>query len=73
MKKLPFDIVLLRLGLSYAQLRASESDVVHLFEQSSAAENANDVNKKTFSLKSKADCSLYHNLTILHAKVIYFT
>ena len=71
MKKLPFDIVLLRLGLSYAQLRASESDVVHLFEQSSAAGNANDVDKKIFSLKSKADSSLYHNLTILHAKVIF--
>ena len=67
MKKLPFDVVLLRLGLNYAQLRASQSDVVHLFEQSSAE----DGEKKIFSLKSKTDSSLYHNLTILHAKVIF--
>ena len=65
MKKLPFDVVLLRLGLNYAQLRASQCDVLHLCEQSSGAD------KKVFSFKSKTDSSLYHNLTILHAKVIF--
>ena len=55
MKNLPLDVILLRLGLNYAQLRASNSECGHLFVQK-PEEKANNSKK-------------YHNLTFLHAKV----
>ena len=56
MKKVPFDVVLLRLGLKYAQLRATKSTVEHLFE-------------KTCDVMSHD--LIYQNLTVLHAKVLF--
>ena len=58
MKNLPLDVILLRLGLNYAQLRASNSEYGHLFVQK-PEEKANNSKK-------------YHNLTFLHAKVRNF-
>ena len=57
MKNVPFDVVLLRLGLKYAQLRATKNTVEHLFEKPCDVMN-HDL--------------IYQNLTVLHAKVHYF-
>ena len=59
MKKIGLDIQLLRIGLQYAQLRATGDYFLHLF-----------VTKD--EVKTEVDPKNYQNITYLHAMVKYF-
>ena len=60
MKNIGLDIQLLRIGLQYAQLRATGDNFLHLFD-----------NKHKDEVKTEVDPKNYQNVTYLHAMVIF--